>query len=86
MVRTQIYITQRQQEALERLAKSRKVTKSDLIREQIDKLVVQAEESGWKKQMMKMAGMWQDRADLPDFNAIRTQLQERQTRLFGKRK
>jgi Ribbon-helix-helix protein, copG family len=86
VVRTQIYLTEKQQELLERLAKSRKVTKSDLIREQIDKLAAEFDGVRWKEQMMKMAGMWEGRADLPNFDAIRQELGQRQKRLFGKHK
>ena len=56
MVRTSIYLTEKQRIALRDLARQTGQKQSDLIR----------------RAMLEQAkGMWQDRDDLPDFRALR---------------
>jgi len=70
MVRTYIYLTQRQHNALFALAKTTGRTQSELIREAIDRLIerlIVGREAAFKR----AAGMWKDRADLADIASLR---------------
>jgi len=74
MVRTQIYLTQAERDALSRLSSLTGRSQSDLIREAIDGLI-RAEETDHRHSVLEQtAGMWSDRDDLPDFNALRYEL------------
>ncbi len=58
-------------------ALSRRIGKSteDLVNEAVDRYLeeIDAESPGvdWKAALMQAAGMWKDRDDLPDFEAMR---------------
>jgi hypothetical protein len=71
MVRTQIYLTERQRDELAAIAESSGKKQSELIREAVDQLIDQA--SGGRKDavLREAAGIWRNRADLPDFVAVR---------------
>ena len=71
MVRTQIYLTDRQRDALAAIAKTAGRKQSELIREAVDRLI--AEQGGQRRDavLRQAAGLWKDRTDLPDFAATR---------------
>lgn len=71
MVRTQVYLTERQREALAALARSGKKKQADLIREAIDRLIDQESRTRREEILHQTAGLWKDRTDLPDYEAIR---------------
>jgi len=73
MVRTQIYLTDRQRDELAAIAKTVGKKQSELIREAVDRLI--EEESHNKREIVlrEAAGMWKDREDLPDFRAMRAE-------------
>jgi len=73
MVRTQIYLTERQRDELAAIAKIAGQKQSELIREAIDRLIDQAGHSRREAVLREAAGMWKDRTDLPDFRAIRAE-------------
>jgi len=73
MVRTQIYLTERQRDELAAIAKIAGKKQSELIREAIDRLVDQAGHSRREAILREAAGIWKDRADLPDFKAMRAE-------------
>jgi len=73
MVRTQIYLTERQRDELAAIAKIAGKKKSELIREAIDRLVDQAGHIRRETVLREAAGIWKDRADLPDFKAMRAE-------------
>ena len=75
MVRTQIYLTERQRDALAALAEARGKKQSELIREAIDRLINQSSRTPREAVLQEVAGMWKDRTDLPDFDAIRAEWQ-----------
>ncbi len=70
MKRTQIYLTEQERKALERLSEERGTSKSSLIREAIDQYLVE-EKKDWREAVRGIRGMWKDREDLPDFKSLR---------------
>ncbi|MFB3893427.1 MAG: ribbon-helix-helix domain-containing protein [Phycisphaerae bacterium] len=73
MVRTQIYLTERQQEALDVLAGETGKKRSELIREGIEKVIADSGRKRRRAAFAAAAGMWKDRDDLPDFAAMRAE-------------
>jgi hypothetical protein len=73
MVRTQIYLTEKQRDKLAAIAKTVGKKQSELIREAIDRLI-DLSGSGHREMVLReAAGIWRDRSDLPDFNSIRAE-------------
>ncbi len=73
MVRTQIYLTERQRDELAAIAKALGKKQSELIREAVDRLIDQAGHSRREAVLREAAGIWKDRTDLPDFKATRAE-------------
>jgi len=73
MVRTQIYLTERQRNELAAIAKTAGKKQSQLIREAIDRLIEQTGRSRREAVLREAAGIWKDRTDLPDFKAMRAE-------------
>ncbi len=71
MVRTQIYLTERQRDELAAIAEASGKKQSELIREAVDQLVDRAGSSRRDAALREAAGIWKDRTDLPDFKANR---------------
>lgn len=71
MIRTQIYLTERERSSLLALAKASGKKQSELIREAVDRLIAQFDQGRRQAVMDTVAGMWKDRRDLPDFRAAR---------------
>jgi hypothetical protein len=68
MERTQIYLTEREAEVLDRSAVQRRTTRSHLTREAIDAQYLDREELVRKRLAALAAsfGAWRDREDIPD--------------------
>ena len=73
MVRTQIYLTERQRTELAAISKAVGKKQSELIREAIDRLITQLSHNQREVVLREAAGIWKERKDLPDFRAIRTE-------------
>ncbi len=73
MVRTQIYLTERQRDELAAIAKTAGKKQSELIREAVDRFIDQSGRSRREAVLRATAGVWKDRRDLPDFKATRAQ-------------
>lgn len=73
MIRTQIYLTDKQRAELAAIAKNMGKKQSEIIREAIDRLIDQTNQNNKKTALRKAAGIWKDRDDLPDFRAIRSE-------------
>lgn len=73
MVRTQIYLTERQRDELADIAKSTGKKQSELIREAVDHLIDQSGRSRREAVLRAAAGVWKDRRDLPDFKSMRAE-------------
>jgi predicted transcriptional regulator len=71
MVRTQIYLTQEERDALDAIAKSTGKTQSELIREAVDRFLELRKEKHRTAILNDAAGMWRNRRDLPEFGAVR---------------
>ncbi|PIP39598.1 MAG: CopG family transcriptional regulator [Desulfobacterales bacterium CG23_combo_of_CG06-09_8_20_14_all_51_8] len=73
MIRTQIYLTKSQRDNLAALSKIAGKKQSELIREAVDRLIDQSGDNHREAILKKAAGIWKERADLPDFRSIRTE-------------
>jgi len=73
MVRTQIYLTERQRNELRAIAKTAGKKQSELIRVAVDRLIEQEGRSRREAVLRKAAGMWKNRKDLPDFRKLRSE-------------
>ena len=71
MIRTQIYLTDKQRAELSVIAKNLGKNQSEIIREAIDRLIDQAGRNRRESALQKAAGIWKNRRDLPDFRALR---------------
>lgn len=71
MIRTQIYLTERQRDQLAALSKMYGKKQSELIREAVDNLIERKGQEGRDAILREAAGLWKDREDLPDFKKLR---------------
>lgn len=71
MVRTQIYLTDRERSALSALAVATGRKQSELIREAVDLLIERNSRKRRQNVLDGVAGMWRGRRDLPPFGAMR---------------
>ncbi len=73
MIRTQIYLTDKQRAELAVIAKNMGKKQSEIIREAIDRLIEQTGQNQKKRVLREAAGIWKNRDDLPDFRSIRSE-------------
>jgi len=73
MVRTQIYLTERQRDELAAIAKTAGKKQSELIREAVNRFIDQTGRNRREAVLCEAAGIWKDRSDLPDFKASRAE-------------
>ena len=71
VVRTQIYLTERQRDELAAIARTVGKKQSELIREAVD-CFIEKEGHGQRESVLReTAGIWKEREDLPDFRKLR---------------
>lgn len=65
MVRTQVYLSREQEQALKSLALTSGTRQSELLREAVDLLLLKknASQEQWKQSLHAMKGMWSDDED-----------------------
>ena len=73
MIRTQIYITEQDREALRELSTECGKKQSELIRDAIKDLITKFSKTRRQDILNRVAGMWEDRKDLPDFSELRSE-------------
>ena len=66
MIRTQVYLTAGQVDALRSIARRSGRKQSELIRDALDSYIANASEHSRESILLRAAGMWRDRDDLPD--------------------
>ena len=73
MVRTQIYLTEKQRNELIAISRRQGKRQSELIREAVDRFIASSSSQGRRAALCAAAGIWKDRNDLPDFDAMRAE-------------
>ena len=73
MIRTQVYLTEREQKALRALAGQMGRSQSELIRAAIDQFIESAQDQERGKVLREAAGLWSDGRGRPDFAALRAE-------------
>ena len=72
MVRTQIYLTEDQRAEIAALASRSGKQQSEVIREAVDRFIEQKSRRRREGILREAAGIWRDRTDLPDHDALRS--------------
>ena len=71
MVRTQIYLTEDQRAEIAAIASQSGKRQSEVIREAVDRFIEQRSRGRREAILREAAGIWRDRTDLPDLDALR---------------
>ena len=71
MIRTQIYLTEKEHTTLKLLTKQTGKSQSQLIRDAIDGLIELLNHQNRLYLLRQARGMWRERKDLPDFDELR---------------
>ena len=70
----QVYLTPEEQCALQALSRRTGRSQSELVREAVDAMLARSDEPERRSQMQQARGLWSDRDDLPDFAALRGEM------------
>ncbi len=80
MVRTQIYLTEKEKQGLKSAALSQGVHQSNLIRKAIDELLAKTVTTDKQVILDEIAGIWAERNDIPAIRDLRTGWRQRYIR------
>ena len=73
MRRTQIYLTDRERKAVKAIARRLGTTQSEVIRTAVDRFIDRESLAGRLDLIRSARGMWRDRQDLLDADALRSE-------------
>ena len=73
MIRTQIYLTDKQRSELAVISKKFGKNQSEIIREALEHLIDQLGQTRKETALEEAAGIWKNRKDIPDFREIRSE-------------
>ena len=73
MVRTQIYLTEKQRNELIAMSRRQGKRQSELIREAVDRFLESSSSRRRHDALCAAAGIWKNRDDIPDFGAVRAE-------------
>jgi metal-responsive CopG/Arc/MetJ family transcriptional regulator len=71
MIRTQIYLSEEEREGLHAIARDKKKSQSEIIREAVDEYIKKQKRESKTKTIQNMIGIWKDRTDHLDFDSLR---------------
>ncbi len=71
MIRSQIYLTEKERISLKSISENTGRTQSDLIREAVDTLIDKMTQNNNAHNRRKAFGIWKDKDDYPDIKKIR---------------
>jgi hypothetical protein len=71
VVRTQIYLTEDEQNGLRTLSRRTGLSQSELIRQAIDSMLAEEQALDRGALLRQARGLWSEREDLPDLRALR---------------
>jgi len=80
MVRTQVYLTEKEKSSLESTAISQGISQSDLIRRAIDEMLIKTSVVNKGAILDEIAGIWSDRKDIPEIREMRAGWRNRSSR------
>ena len=72
MIRTQIYITEKEKSGIESVTLSQGISQSEFIRRAIDSLLTKTTNTDKSAILDEIAGIWSDRDDTTDIRELRT--------------
>lgn len=73
MIRTQVYLTARERNALQVLSRQTGKSQSELIRMAVDRLAEEYSEADRVSLLRRGRGLWKNRNDLPDARTLRAE-------------
>lgn len=76
MVRTQVYLTEDEQNNLKGLVNLTGKPQSELIREAIDQFITKNQPLSRLTSLRKAKGIWHNRTDIPDLRHLRTEFEQ----------
>jgi lipase chaperone LimK len=71
MVTTSITLTEQEETAIRTIAQQTGKTPDELLREAVEQLLVQYQQTYRRALLQQARGMWRDRADLPPLETLR---------------